>query len=393
MSRRAAPQLHRPAFGLTEDNANLLWNPAIDRGPAAAPFERARGQLTALRPTYIRLLIDWAALQPTAARRPSLEGAVDGCARAVAPCGAYAGVRDEFAAIASQQRAAGGQGSLQVVLDIFGAPAWAALGTSGCETAATTAFARPLRAQALSAYRMLIASLLALAAREGVSVAWWSPWNEPNDPRFISPQRSACSAASQPLSPRVYGELAAAMAAELRRSGGEHHLVIGELNDLLYDSPRSTSVASFVSALPADVLCLAGVWSIHAYAARHAGAPADAVGELESALDRRGGCARGASIWVTEAGAGAPHPGRQRPPGPADERAGCEALAAQLLGWYADPRVGAVFQYSFREDPAFPVGLLSADLSHAYPTYRLWLDWSRSRAAGSPPPQPASACA
>ncbi len=107
----------------------------------------------------------------------------------------------------------------------------------------------------------------------------------------------------------------------------------------------------------------------------------------------RGACGREARIWVTEAGAGAPHPGRPRPTGAADETAGCLALAAQLRRWHSDPRVGAVFQYTFREDPAFPVGLASAELSHLYPTYRLWLQWSQLHAAGKPPPTPASACA
>jgi hypothetical protein len=69
------------------------------------------------------------------------------------------------------------------------------------------------------------------------------------------------------------------------------------------------------------------------------------------------------------------------------------ALASELLRWSRDPRVGAVFQYTFREDPAFPVGLIGAELSHLYPTYRLWLAWSRSRAAGQPPPAPAAGCA
>jgi hypothetical protein len=95
---------------------------------------------------------------------------------------------------------------------------------------------------------------------------------------------------------------------------------------------------------------------------------------------------------VTEAGVGAAHPGAARVAGAQDERQGCEALARQLLGWYADGRVKAVFQYSFREDPAFPVGLLSADLSHVYPSYRLWLAWTRARVAGRPPP-PSGVCA
>jgi hypothetical protein len=52
-----------------------------------------------------------------------------------------------------------------------------------------------------------------------------------------------------------------------------------------------------------------------------------------------------------------------------------------------------VFQYTFREGPAFPVGLLRADLSHLYPTYGLWLDWSHLRASGELPPAPTTGCA
>jgi hypothetical protein len=385
-----------PAFGLTEDNADLLWSP--DGSPRPAGFLTARRELTALHPTYLRLLVDWASLQPDPDRPPALEAPISGCARSVGPCGAYAGIREELAAIASQQRAAGDglDGGFQVVVDIFGAPSWAALAPSGCERPGTAAFSRPLRAAAIAGYRTLIHSLLALAAREGVALEWWSPWNEPNDPVFISPQRSSCAADSPPISPIVYAELARAMAAELRADGGNnaHHLLLGELNDFLTDSPHRTSIAGFVAALPAEVICLGEVWSIHDYASRDATTPAtDPVQALETALDARGACGREARIWVTETGAGAPHPGQRWSGGAAAEQAACLALAEELIGWYGDPRVDAVFQYTFREDPAFPVGLLSADLSHLYPTYRLWLDWSRLRAAGEPPPAPAAGCA
>ncbi|HEY4426711.1 MAG TPA: hypothetical protein VGN08_00745 [Solirubrobacteraceae bacterium] len=381
-----------PALGLTEDDADLLWNPSQpSRTPAA--FQAARQQLTALHPTYLRLLVDWAALQPDARRAPALAAANSGCARLVGPCGSYAGIAEQLAAIGSQQRAAGAAGDFRVVLDVFGVPAWAAQAPSGCEAGGAASFARPLRPAAIAAYRALIRSLLELGARDGVALEWWSPWNEPNDPRFISPQRASCSSSAPPVSAAVYAQLARAMASELSAAGGTHHLVLGELNDLELDSPHSTSVSRFVAALPTDVVCLGPVWSIHAYA-RHApaAAPTDAVKALESALDARGACGRRARIWVTEAGAGAPHPGRPRTAGPADERAGCEMLAAQLREWHADPRVGAVFQYTFREDPAFPVGIASADLSHLYPAYGLWLSWSRLRAQGRPPPAPAAAC-
>jgi hypothetical protein len=340
----------------------------------------------------VRLLIDWAALQPQAGTAAAMAATVDGCARASAPCGAYAGVQSQLAAIASQQRAH--PGDFRVVVDILGTPAWAAQPPSGCAPPATPATAWAPRAQALAAYRALIASLLALARSERVSLEWWSPWNEPNNPAFLSPQRGACAAAAPSLAPALYAQLARALAAELASVPGRHRILLGELQDVPADSPASTSVASFVAALPADVLCLAGAWSIHDYALqrRRADAGPDAVGTLERALDARGGCAASAPIWVTEAGAGAPHPGRPRPPGAGDELAGCLALALELRRWYADPRVGAVFQYSFREDPAYPVGLLSADLARVYPAYRLWLQYARARAAGHAPPPPALGC-
>ncbi|HEY4996872.1 MAG TPA: hypothetical protein VII03_02680, partial [Solirubrobacteraceae bacterium] len=289
---------------MTEGNADLLWSASHSVGAGDGPFLAARAMVTALHPTYIRLLVDWATLQPTASARPDLEAMLDGCARGAGPCGPYASLRGELAAIASQQRAA--PGSFQVVLDILDAPAWAALPPRGCELADATAAARPLRVSALSGYRALIDSLLALGASEGVSLSWWSPWNEPNDPRFISPQRASCKASAASLSPGVYAQLARAMSSELQARGGTHHMLLGELNDLQRDSPHTTSVADFVAALPADVLCLGAAFSIHAYAARHGShAQLDAVTALERALAARGGCAAVAPIWVTEAGAGA----------------------------------------------------------------------------------------
>src|SRR5438067_4071979 len=120
-----------PAFGLTEDNANLLWSPN-GRPLGGAGFQAARRQLTALHPGYARLLVDWAALQPDPDRPPALEATASGCARRVGPCGPYAGIRDELAAIASQQRSVGARGEdFQAVIDIYGTPAWAARAPSG----------------------------------------------------------------------------------------------------------------------------------------------------------------------------------------------------------------------------------------------------------------------
>jgi len=39
------------------------------------------------------------------------------------------------------------------------------------------------------------------------------------------------------------------------------------------------------------------------------------------------------------------------------------------------------------------VGLLSADLRHTYPAYRLWLAYARASAGHAPPLSPQSSCA
>ncbi len=384
-----------PALGLTEDNAELLWNPSSGSRPGGSAVQSARKQLTAIHPRYVRLLVDWAVLQPRGDRPASLDEPVDGCARAVAPCAPYAGIREELAAVATQQRAARAEGraGFEVVLDVFGVPPWAAAAASGCELPGAQPFSRPLSNAGLAGYRALIHALLALGRQEGVELEWWSPWNEPNNPDFLSPQRSSCSVDAPSSAPAVYAQLAQAMAAELTADGGTYHLLLGELAAYATDSVHRTSVAGFVAALPSRVLCLGEVWAIHVYATWDNARPeAEPVEMLTRALDARGSCAAKAQIWVTETGAGAPHPGGARPPGQLGEGAGCRALGAQLQHWSEDPRVGAIFQYSFREDPAFPVGLLSADLRHTYPAYHLWLAYAQARARGAPPPAPAASC-
>lgn len=378
------------AIGITEDNASLLWSPQAPdartamppRGTALEGVTQAREELTALHPTYTRLLIDWAALQPDPHRPPALEQQNAGCARTIGPCLPYGGVREEFAALASQQSHGGG---FSVVLDIYGTPAWAARPPSGCERPRAGPSARALTNVGITAYRRLIHALAGLGSRDGVALQWWAPWNEPNDPTFLEPQRPFCQPRAPARSPTAYAELARAMADQLRAEGGERHLLLGELNAYERGTSDRVSVAQFIAGLPADVLCLSDVWSLHAYAARSPFAPSrDPVAVLEQALDQRGGCGREAHVWVTEAGAGAPHPGDRWRAAPDEQRAACVALSHQLMDWARDPRVAAVFQYSFRDDPAFPVGLVDASLKTARPAYDLWLAWTQSRAAGRP---------
>jgi hypothetical protein len=379
------PVVPGPAFGITEGNANLLWSPTAPAPASAGPFMSARRELTALHPRYIRLLVDWAALQPSPQQPPTLNAVATGCARQIGPCGAYAGIADELAAIATQQRAARTEArpAFEVVLDILGAPAWAALPPHGCEQPGAPSTVRPIAPAALAGYRALIAAVVALGHQQGVSLPWWSPWNEPNDPRFLSPQREACGPGGAPAATAVYAQLARAMSAELKAVAPGDEMLLGELGGYDSGSSHRLSIGQFVSALPQDVLCLGGAWSVHAYAARGRRAPArDPVATIEAALDARGGCAAAAPVWVSESGAGAPDPGRPRIASAGEDRAACRALAEQVLRWRSDPRVAAVLQYEFRDDPAFPVGLASADLSRLTAGYAMWLAITRSTHAG-----------
>jgi hypothetical protein len=381
------------AIGLTEGNANLLLAPPH---PVAAGFEHARGLLAAMAPGYLRVLVDWAALEPTPNAAPMTDRTQTGCSRTAPPCGAYAGIDAELRAIASRSSAPGG--APQVVMVLFDTPAWAARTPSGCERAGATAGARPATAAGLQAYRKLVLALLALGDRDGVQLRWWSAWDEPNQPLFIGPQRAACDSSSPALAPNTYASLVRTLAGALRSAGGTHEIVLGDLADIPNPRPQAIGIEEFVHDLPEDVLCLSDVWAQHEYPktgkslARANGDSGD-VKLLERALDARGSCGRRARIWVTETGVGNAHNGGARLTTPAALAASCRLMSNALGNWYRDPRVDVAFQYSFREDPLFPVGLLSPDLSRVYPTYDLLKAWAGSRQPAAAAPAPPAGCA
>jgi hypothetical protein len=84
-----------PVFGLSEDNAQLLWSPSARNAPDTSEFLASRRELTALHPRYIRLVVDWATFEPRGDEPADLSLPIDGCARGVAPCGAFAGIAGE----------------------------------------------------------------------------------------------------------------------------------------------------------------------------------------------------------------------------------------------------------------------------------------------------------
>jgi len=358
---------------------------------AVAPgFDIWRDRLLALHPRFLRVPIYWNQLQPDPSKPADLHHPADGCLRGRPPCGAFSGIADELAAIAALQR--GGLGVPQVEIVIAGVPAWAASPASGCERRDATSTSRPINAAGLEGYKALITQAAALAAEQGATVRWWSPWNEPNHPAFISPQRATCQTSSPSLAPAVYAQLVLAAKAALDAAPGDQQLVLGELAGTTVASPRRSTVQEMVAALPDAVACASRTWSQHDYAqvTPESGKP-DPVVALERALDARP-CTKGSHIWVTETGVGGDNPGAQRPLGDASLRAQCRAQDAALRRWAADPRVDAAFQYTFREDTAYPVGLADAGLTRVYPTYDLWAGWG-ARAPSDPPPALPQSCA
>jgi len=337
----------RFAIGIDERNPHL-YAP----GPQPAPFARFRDALVALHPSYVRVQIDWATLQPTASTPPNLALANGGCARDIPPCAPFAGLRDALDGV----RRLGAT----PVLFIYGTPDWAAEPATGCEPADTPPSARMPR---LGAYRAFVAALAALAERVGVR-PYWSAWNEPNLPIFLNPQRATCDAGAPTAIATRYARLVRVVAAE----AGLDRVLIGEASGI-DPHTHATGAAELAAALPKDLVCGAAAWSQHAYVTvppEH-GEPARAValatsahivGGVEGALAARQ-CGHPVPIWITETGAG-------------DRPGACAAMAAQLAAWRADPEIRAAFQYSFRDDPLFPVGLADAKLTQLRPAYEAW---------------------
>jgi hypothetical protein len=369
---------------MTEGNPALVTPGEVP--PAFAPW---RDRLAALHARYLRVLVDWRRIQPSPDVPPDWVKPEDGCIRGTPPCAPYNGIRDQLrAALAA---------NMTPVLVVYGTPEWAiarspsgelsanAAGPApygeggagrggangeetppGCEPAGTTAFAR---APDVHAYQAFVGSLLSLVRAEGVPAAYWSPWNEPNHPAFLAPQRDRCDVEEESNAPPIYAQLARAMREVLGRTPGQLMLV-GEVAG--YDRPRemATGAAEMAAQLPADVVCDAAAWAQHAYVSMRGGAAADpataaTLTAVEQALDDKD-CEHPLPVWITESGVGGDH--------------ACAPMRAALDAWNADPRVAAAFQYTFREDPAFRVGLADPALTALAPAYAAW--------AGEPCPAP-----
>jgi hypothetical protein len=351
------------AIGLTESDPRLLVAHGVTRGVAARAI--------ALRPRYVRVLVPWARVQPSARRRPNWDAPPGGCPRTLPRCASARGLRSLLQAIRLRQQADGGW---KILVVPYFTPPWAGHPWSGCQRPHASFLSRMPR---IGAYRMFLRRIQALADDVGVQIAYWTPWNEPNHPAFLSPQRRTCSPRSPPLAPAAYAKLVRAAVRELRP---DQQLVLGSLAGM--EAPRvfAAGAAEFVRALPQDVACLDGPFAQHKYIgerARHGTAPLRAdpataaaptlIDDVDAAL-RAHGCPK--PLWIAETGT-------------FDHR--CEAVAAALGDWARDPRVTAAFQYTFRESRAFPVGLVSPSMRTTYASYRAWHAFARASEIPSAP--------
>jgi hypothetical protein len=321
-----------------------------------------------LRPRFARVVVAWSAVQPRPGAPPDWD----------APGTGGFSVRAQLRALRLARARAGG--GFEPVVTFFSTPAWAAAPPHGClPPGGGNVNARAPGPAALPAYRALVESFLALARAERVPVRYLSAWNEPNSGLFLAPQRARCATDSPSLAAAEYAPLARALRAALAASPGDRRVLVGEASSPYAPRPRISAVSELIADLPRDVLCAGPIWAQHQYAG-----DADGVAAAERALAARGACRQ--RIWVTETGAGAPTPGKPRPPDPDALRAGCRGMASLLDRWYRDRDVATAFQYTLRDDANFPVGLAPPGGGAPYPAYELWRAWGARRDDSAPPP-------
>lgn len=343
-------------------------------------FARWRDDIGRLRPSFFRLVLDWPALQPTPGRAADLARPSDGCLRGTPPCAGWVGVRDQLAALASRQQQQ--KGGWKVLVVISGTPDWAARPPSGCERRGALPRSRAPKPSALAAYRKLVGEVIALGEQLGVDLRYWSAWNEPNHPFFISPQRATCSTAAPSLAVTRYAELTRNLKRALADAPGDQEYVLGELAGLDKGNEKSTSIREFIGGLPRSIVCGSTILSQHGYVSG-----VNPVNDAAAAAARHG-CRNKHVVWMTETGVGAPRSGQDKRTTAPAERRDCRRLHRRLISWYGDPRVTAAFQYTFREDDSFRTGLVTTALDRAFPVLREWQAWggtARPRPEDPPP--------
>lgn len=399
-ARAGAPDDVRPptlAVGLVTTDAGALTPPATP----VPDFGAAQAATDAIAPRYVRIDVRWDLLQPKEGT-PFDPAAVigNGCGRDEAkPCSGPVSLARTLTALKAAQVAH--PGHYRPLLTFWGMPDWAGAAGDGCDAGKARAGARPLAPGKEAAYRAAIAATWGVVRAAGIDGADWTPWNEPNAPYFLDPQRATCDPTGEPRSPAQFGRLVVAMDEELDAlraaapegsAAKDDRLVVGELAAWGAPSRRAVPTDEFLRALPDDVLCRADVLSVHGYLEAK---PRSGKGEPIAAglreFDRRP-CLDGKPAWITETAVGSPRAGGSRDTARSTLTAECRLMDRQLDRWYHDPRVTAAFQYSVREDPFFPTGLVDEGLDRTFPVARVWAAWGGSREPTAAPPALPTTC-
>ena len=146
----------------------------------------------------------------------------------------------------------------------------------------------------------------------------------------------------------------------------------------------TTTVNEFLDALPAKLLCGARAWTQHTYIGGE-----DVLDDVDARLKAQG-LRRHADLDDRDRRRRAAHRDRAHRR-PAAELRGCRSVHRILKSWYRDPRITAAVQYTLREDDVFPTGLVTTDLTRAYPALKEWQQWglrARERPEDPPPATP-----
>jgi len=348
--------------GITEFDPSLM----APRPGASALQAQWQRRFAELRPDYLRIVVLWKPVQPTAASQVDLAAPGSGGASAL-----------------EQLRAARDAG-LEPIVTFMATPGWAAQGAGGCTPPNANPDARAPAAAAIPAYEQLVRAVLETAQRERIPIRHVSPWNEPNSGLFLAPQRDTCDPSRPSLSAGEYAPLARAALRAVKAQPGGGDLLLGETSSPFARRGNISLPEEFVAGLPDDVVCAAGVYTHHVYV----GDP-ERLDAIRAALLAHHCPAGAPRFWITETGAGRDGPNNTRSPDPAVERRSCRRLQAQLTSWWRDPNVDVAIQYTFREDPNFPVGLVDGGLTRTYAAYDVWRAWgARPSAASMPPPLP-----
>ena len=237
----------------------------------------------------------------------------------------------------------------------------------------------------MAAYRKLVTDVAAVGEEVGVELRYWSAWNEPNHPFFISPQRATCSTSAKSLAAVRYAEMVRNLKRALADAPGDQEYVLGELAGLDESKSKSTSMREFLRTLPKSVVCGSTILSQHGYVTGIN--PVDDAARGAAAHK----CKKKHVVWMTETGVGAPHAGEAKRTSAPAERKACKQLHRRLVAWYNDPRVTAAFQYTFREDDVFRTGLITTSLDRAFPVLKEWQAWGGTKRPKPTDPPPSRA--